>query len=212
MLIFVFLFWLCVNLYMVLGTKKYVFSSASAVPERYTAIVLGARVYQNGMVSHVFRDRIDGGVSLLTAGTVQKVLVSGDHGKKSYDEVNAALHYISLMYALDENLIFLDHAGFSTYETMYRARDVFCVHDAVIVTQRFHAYRAVYIARHLGLDVVAYVPPAKNAFSLRTRCSWQVRESFARVKAFLSVAFRAKPRFLGERIPITGDATPTRDE
>ena len=115
------------------------------------------------------------------------------------------------MHGTDEGIVFLDHAGFSTYETAYRARDVFCVRDAVIVTQKFHTYRAVYIARKLGLDAVALEAPELFSYADRTRASWAVRETLARVKAFINVARHAKPTYLGEQIPITGDPAASRD-
>ncbi|MBQ3670345.1 MAG: YdcF family protein [Treponema sp.] len=200
-----------INVYIVLYSRHYIYTEQKSVPKRYTAIVPGARAYPNNVISFVFRDRIAGGMELLTAGTVQKVLVSGDHGRKNYDEVNSALSYIRQMYATDDSLVFLDHAGFSTYETMYRARDVFCVKEAVIVTQPFHMARSVFIARKLGLDAVGYIPEEKNPFSRRTKQYWQLRESLARVKAFFSVTFHKKPTYLGSEIPISGDGRATRD-
>ena len=116
------LFVLGVNLFMVLGTRKYIYRDAAAVPDRYAAVVLGAKVYGVRTVSHVFRDRIEGGLDLLDNGTVQRVIISGDHGKQYYDEVNAARLYVSQLHPVDESLVFYDHAGFSTYDTMYRAR------------------------------------------------------------------------------------------
>jgi SanA protein len=205
-----FCFVVLVNVCMIFSTRQFVYTKVEEVPEKYTAIVLGAAVYKNRSVSYVFRDRIEGGMELLKAGKVQKVLISGDHGQKTYDELNAALSYINVMHHFDENDIFLDHAGFSTYDTMYRAREVFCVNDCAVVTQKFHIYRSIYIARKLGIDAVGFIPEEKNPFGRRVKLSWEIRESLARVKAFFSVTFRAKPRFLGEKIPITGDGSSTR--
>ncbi len=206
------LFVLFANAYIVLSVCPYIFENLEAVPRRYAAIVMGARAYSDGSVSFVFRDRIAGGVELLEDGTVQKILVSGDHGRKNYDEVNAALSYIKKMHGTDESLVFLDHAGFSTYDTMYRARSVFCVDDAVIVTQAFHIYRSVFIARKLGMNAVGFIPEEKNPFRKSLKLHWEARESLARVKDFFSVLFHAKPTFLGEQIPITGDGRETHDK
>ena len=118
-------------------------------------IVPGAKVYKN-TVSHVVRDRIEAAVNCLKNKKAERVLISGDHGRKGYDEVNRMRIFMQDVYGTDENLIFMDHAGFSTYETMYRAREIFCIEDAVVVTQAFHTARAVYIGRKLGLDVIAY--------------------------------------------------------
>ncbi|WP_191018144.1 SanA/YdcF family protein [Treponema zioleckii] len=207
----IFLMVLAINVYMIQSTKKYIFNDISKVPERYTVIVPGAMVYKNNVVSHVFRDRIEAGVGLLQTGNVSKILISGDHGRKDYDEVNAAKSYIKTMHNLDLEKIFLDHAGFNTYSTMYRARDVFCVQDAVITTQKFHIYRSVYIARALGIDAVGYISPEITRFRKSLRLNWELRESLARVKAFFSVCLHAKPKYLGNQIPITGSGALTWD-
>ncbi len=198
-----------INIYMVSSVKDYIYTQPDAVPEKYTAIVPGAAVVGNKSVSFVLRDRIEGAMDLINSGKCKKFLVSGDHGTKEYDEVNASRKYVLTMHNVKESIIFMDHAGFSTYETMYRARDVFLVKDCCIVTQKFHVYRAVYIARKLGLDAVGYVAPEINKFGKRLHLSWAARESLARVKAFFDVMFNVKPTYLGDEIPITGDGHAT---
>ena len=120
-------------------------------------------------------------------------------------------NYIKLMHHIDDQDIFLDHAGFSTYETMYRARDVFLMDDVIVVSQEFHLPRAIYIARKLGLNAVGYVASEISPFSKKTHISWNIRESLARVKSFFLVAFNAKPTYLGEAIPISGDGRASWD-
>ncbi len=198
-----------INLYVIQYSKKYIFTNIEDVPVKYTAIVPGAAVIGNRSVSFVLRDRIEGAMDLINNHTCTKFLVSGDHGTKEYDEVNASRKYVLQMHNVNENIIFMDHAGFSTYETMYRARDVFCVNDCCIVTQKFHVYRSVYIARKLGLNAVGYVAPELYKFSKKTHLSWNVREYFARIKAFFDVLFNVKPTYLGEQILITGDGHET---
>lgn len=205
----VFIFVLIINLYIYNYSKDYVFSDIEAVPQKYTAIVPGASVYGDKWVSNVLRDRIEGAVDLIELEKAEKFLVSGDHGTKEYDEVNASRKYVQRMHDLKESQIFMDHAGFSTYETMYRARDVFCVTDCCIVTQKFHVYRSVYIARKLGLDAVGYIAPEITPFSKRLHLSWECREVLARVKAWFSVLFNVKPTYLGPQIPVTGDGRET---
>ena len=107
-----------------------------------------------------------------------------------------------------EEDIFLDHAGFSTWDSMYRARDVFEVKDLLIVTQKFHISRAVCMARSLGMDAVGYAIDQKR-FSGPSLRFWRFREYFARVKAFFSIVFKPKPRYLGDKIPISGDGQVT---
>lgn len=115
------------------------------------------------------------------------------------------------MHHIDDQDIFLDHAGFSTYESMYRARDVFLMNDVIVVSQEFHLPRAIYIARKLGLNAVGYVAPEISPFSKKTHISWNIREFLARVKSFFLVAFNAKPTYLGEAIPISGDGRASWD-
>ena len=199
-----------INIYMLSYSKPYIYKNISALPEKYVVIVPGAKVYKN-TVSHVVRDRIEAAVNCLKNKKAERVLISGDHGRKGYDEVNRMRIFMQDIYGTDENLIFMDHAGFSTYETMYRAREIFCVEDAVVVTQAFHTARAVYIGRKLGLDVIAYEAPEVLRYSRETRISWEIREALARVKTFFLVMFNVKPTFLGKKIPITGNAKDTWD-
>lgn len=198
------IFCVIVNIYEVQSTKEFVYSNPAALPRKYTVLIPGAKVYTNS-VSHVVNDRIKAAVSLVEGGKCQVYLVSGDHGTKSYDEVNVIKKYMENNYDADESKIFLDHAGFSTYETMYRARDIFRVEGAIIVTQKKFAPRAAYIARKLGLDAVVYEAPEVYPYARNTKLSWEAREFLARVKAFFDVTFHAKPKYLGDQIPITGD-------
>ena len=146
-------------------SKPYIYKNISALPKKYVVIIPGAKVYKN-TVSHVVRDRIEAAVNCLSNQKAERVLISGDHRRKSYDEVNRMRIFMQDIYGTDENLIFMDHAGFSTYETMYRTREIFCVKDAVVVTQAFHTARAVYIGRKLGLDVIAYEAPEVLRYKL----------------------------------------------
>ncbi|MCF0241077.1 MAG: YdcF family protein [Treponema sp.] len=200
-----------INVYMISFSKPYIYNSISELPEKYVVIIPGAKVYENN-VSFVVRDRIDVGLNVVKEGKADKILVSGDHGRKKYDEVNEMKAFMLKNYSIDKNIVFLDHAGFSTYETMYRARDVFCVESCVIVTQRFHCARAVYIGRKLGMDVVALEAPAITPYRKHIKINWEVREFLARIKNFFLVIFKAKPTYLGDIIPITGDPKLTWDK
>lgn len=176
-------------------------------PQAKVAIVLGALVYQNGTPSSMVADRLDTAIQLYKLGKVQKLLISGDHGTTTYDEVNAMLKYCVDRGVPDED-VFTDHAGFDTYDTMYRARDVFKVTDCLVVTQGFHMPRAIYTARHLGLDATGVVADIQTYQS-----EWKssLREWPARVKAIwqLSVT-HPEPKYLGPAIPIDGDGRATR--
>lgn len=200
-----------INIYVIKESSPYIYTDAEDVPEMYTVIVPGASVYGNRTVSFVLRDRLEGAMTLIQSEKCVKFLVSGDHGTKEYDEVNASRKYIYTRYEFPEEYFFMDHAGFSTYETMYRARDVFCVEDCCIVTQAFHIYRSVYIARKLGLNAVGLIAPEMNHYKLNAQIRWQIREYFARVKAFFDVLLNVKPTYLGEKIPVTGDSLKSWD-
>jgi SanA protein len=194
---------------MVLSTRKFVYRDMEALPPKTAVLVLGSRILRDGP-SPVLRDRIDAGILILESGKGAKLLLSGDHGQANYDEVNVMRRYVLNNSPVYEEDIFMDHAGFSTYDSMYRARDVFEVTDLVIVTQKFHINRAVYIARALGLDAVGLALD-EDRFGARNLRLWRSREYLARIKAFFAVQSGAKPRYLGKKIPITGDGRASWD-
>ncbi len=195
------------NLVIPLSARGHIVRSPEEAPAAPVAIVLGARVYSSGAPSAMLADRLETAVQLYRSGKVQKLLLSGDHGQTTYDEVNAMLAYVRERGVADEDA-FTDHAGFSTYETMYRARDVFQVESALIVTQEFHLPRAVYTARSLGLDAVG-VTADLRPYAEEDRLL--VRDWLARVKAFVQLhVTKPEPRYLGPVIPIDGDGRATR--
>ena len=170
-------------------------------------IVLGCRV--NGDTpSPMLSDRLTRGVELYDMGAAPKLLMSGDHGRTNYDEVNAMKQF-----AIDRGVpsedVFMDHAGFSTYETMYRAKEVFAAKRVLIVTQSYHLYRSVYIAEKLGLE--AYGVSSDLQTYVR-QDYYDFREMLARDKDFVKVIFKPKPTYLGEVIPISGSGDLTNDK
>jgi SanA protein len=170
------------------------------------ALVLGARVYADGTVSPVLEDRLATGLRLYREGKVSRLLVSGDHGKHGYDEVNAMRAWLEARGVPPEH-VFLDHAGFDTYSSMIRARDVFGARRVVVVTQRFHLPRALYIARELGLE--ADGEPA-DLRVYRGVVYSEVREVASRTRALLDVTTHRVPRHMGAPIPLAGDGRATR--
>lgn len=175
---------------------------ASSLHPAYTGLVLGARVSPGGTPSWVLAARLDSAIELYRLGKVRRLLLSGDHGQRNYDEVNNMKRYL-LKRGIPERDVFLDHAGFDTYNSIVRARDIFRVSDVIIVTQGFHLRRAVYIARKSGLNVQGYIAPMPD---LRARRLHAIRESLANVKAVAEVLVNRKPHFGGPPIPITGDS------
>ncbi|MFD0698642.1 vancomycin high temperature exclusion protein [Paenibacillus sp. GCM10027628] len=190
-----------------IGAKYMV--SAEQAPRADAILVLGAYVQPDGTPSTMLHDRLQVALDLYRSQTSDKVLVSGDHGQKDYDEVNAMRMFMEKHDVEPANL-FLDHAGFSTYESLYRARDIFKVHKVVIVTQEYHLKRAVYIARQMGLEAYGV---AADLQTYRGMPRFAAREIAARNKDFMLVhVFKPKPTYLGDEIPISGDGRLTRDQ
>ena len=199
---------LIINIAMVIGTNKYVYNDVNKIPFRATVMVLGAQTHGRN-ISPILRDRVNGCISMVRSEKGKKLLLSGDHGELYYDEVNAMrLHVLTYAQDIPHEDIFMDHAGFSTWDSMNRARDVFEVKDLIVVTQKFHINRAVYMARSLGINAVGFAVN-EDKFQGTTLRAWQTREFFARIKALYSVIFRVKPRYLGDKIPISGDGRET---
>lgn len=196
-----------INFHVLKFSDQYILS-LEEVPKSQAALVLGALVHRSGRVSHILADRLDVGVELYEADKVQKLLLSGDNGQKNYDEVNPMRKYASSKEVAVED-IFMDHAGFNTYQSLYRARDVFEAEKIIIVTQKYHLSRAVYIARKLGLD--AYGVPSDKHYYPKMKI-YKMRESLARCKDYVLVNFlKPKPTYLGEVIDLTGDGRKTND-
>lgn len=183
------------------GTAKYLYTNVSDIPKTEVALVLGASVAR-GQPSPILEERAHAAVQLYNERRVGKVLVTGDSGSLSHDEVTPVRKYL-----IDAGIpaadIFLDHAGFDTYSSMYRARDVFGASSVTVVTQDFHLPRAVFIARMLGLE--AYGLHARGGGSRDD----YVREVPASLKALYDLASQRQPKYLGEAIPLTGDGSKT---
>ena len=162
-------------------------------------------MYGNGKPTKILQDRLDRGIELYKAGAAPKLLLSGDNGKANYDEVKVMRNYC-LEHGVSAEDIFLDHAGFSTYESMYRARAVFGVNSAVIVTQHYHEGRSLYTARRLGIEAVGVSAVEKDYPGDERRA---VREFLSREKAFVQCLLKTKPTFLGDKIDIKGDGRVT---
>lgn len=189
-------------------SEKYIYDGAN-VPAADAVLILGAYVLPDGTLSDMLRDRVTVGYGLYEQGKVPKILVSGDHGRNDYDEVNSMKGYLKAKGVAGQD-VFMDHAGFSTYESMYRARDIFQVKKVIIVTQRYHLLRAVYIARELGLEAYGVASDLHDYGPVMT--GYEVREMAARNKDFWQTIFKPRPTFLGETIPVFGDGSATDDK
>lgn len=169
-------------------------------------LVLGAGVWGEAP-SPMLRDRLNQGIALYEAQASDRLLMSGDHGQADYDEVNV-MKQVAVDAGIPSSHVFMDHAGFSTYESLIRARDVFEVQRVIIVSQKEHLYRALMIAQSLGLQAIGV---AAEDIPYGGQWARTVRETLARVKDFLMVPFEPQPTYLGPRIPISGDGDQTND-
>jgi len=170
-------------------------------------IVLGAGIWGD-KPSPMLEDRLLEAIKLYNNKVSPKIIMSGDHGRKEYDEVN-----IMKSFAIENGIpsedIFMDHAGFSTYESLYRAKEVFEAKKVVIVTQKYHLYRALYIANQLDIEAYGVNSDPRRYVGEAYR---ELREILARNKDFFSCIIKPKPKYLGEAIPVSGSGDLTNDK
>ena len=201
----------------VFGIDAYVLHSTSAqmlTPQEAALLedvdcilVLGCKVHSDGAPSAMLEDRLRRGVELFHAGAAPKLLMSGDHGTMTYNEVQSMKQY-AIDHKIPSSDIFMDHAGFSTYESIYRARDIFQAKKIIIVTQEYHLHRALYIAAALGIEAYG-VDADYRSYSGQT--ARDIREILARNKDFFTSIFQPEPTYLGEAIPIWSNGDLTND-
>ena len=202
---------LSVNAYMISSTKDKIITAeeSAELADVDCILVLGAGV-DGTTLSHMLEDRVKTGINLYELGSAPKILMSGDHGRDDYDEVNAMKNYAKEQGVPSED-IFMDHAGFSTYESMYRARDVFQAEKIIIISQEYHLHRAIYIAEYLGLEAYG-VDSQLRPYAADTNIYNTIREFLARNKEFIYVRLNPEPTYLGEVIPISGNGDETNDK
>lgn len=193
-----------INLYVVNKASGHILAPEALEGEKADCIlVLGALVWEDGRPSQVLMDRLDTAIALYNAGVSDRLLMSGDHGSVDYDEVGSMKQY-AMEQGVPEEAIFMDHAGFSTYESMYRAQAIFEVKTCVAVTQSYHLYRAVYLGNSLGIETRGV---SADRRTYKRQLWYDVREALARVKDVVFVIFKPEPTYLGEAIPISGDSS-----
>ncbi len=201
---------LLLNLYIKASVTSNILSldEAMAVDGVDCILVLGAGVWSDNRPSPMLEDRLQFGVKLYQNGTSSRLLMSGDHGRKNYDEVNVMKQY-AMAEGIPSTHIFMDHAGFSTYESLYRARDIFEADKVVIVTQKYHLYRALYIADRLGIEAYGVASDPRIYANQNNR---ELREVLARVKDYFYCLVQPKPTYLGDAIPVSGNGDITNDD
>ncbi len=152
-------------------------------------------------------DRLKRGIELYEQGSAPKIIMSGDHGRKGYDEVNT-MKQVAIYEGVPSSDVFMDHAGFSTYESLYRAKEIFEADKLIIVTQKYHLYRALYIAEKLGIEAYGVDSDYHTYWGQSSR---EAREVLARCKDFVKTMFKPEPTYLGEVITVSGDGDITND-
>ena len=167
------------------------------------AIVLGAGISGPETPTMMLKDRLDLAIWLYDKGLVPKLLLTGDNGQVQHNEIHVMLKYC-LDAGVPKEKIFCDHAGFSTYESMYRADYIFGVKRAVVVTQYYHLFRALWLADGFGIEALGAASDQQQPYPYQD--ARNKREILARVKDFFTTIFKPRPKYLGEEIPITGES------
>ena len=189
------------NAYVFVGTDGEITSDVAEAPQAQTAIVPGALVNPDGTMSTMLADRVRGALELWRASKVERILVSGDHRRWAYDEPGT-MRKALVRAGVPPRAVFEDHAGFDTWATMVRAREIFGVDSAIIVTQGFHMARALYLADAAGLDASGLTSDFHPYGVQGTKSG--VREVLSRVKAVADTALET-PAVGGPPMPIEGD-------
>ncbi|MEY8368288.1 ElyC/SanA/YdcF family protein [Anaerovoracaceae bacterium 42-11] len=171
-------------------------------------LVLGAGIKDDETPTPMLKDRLDLGIMLYEHGVAPKLLLSGDNGTESHNEIHVMLNYVKKA-GVPEADIFCDHAGFSTYDSMYRAKDIFSAQTIIVVTQTYHEYRALYIGDELGLDVYG---AASDQLTYAGQPMREIREVMARVKDYFKVMGKPESVLGGEVIPISGSGVISHGE
>jgi len=198
-----------INTYVKASTKNQIIrnNDYSNLQDIDCIIVLGAGVWGENP-STMLEDRLLEGIKLYENDVASKIIMTGDHGREEYDEVN-----VMKKFAMDKGVpsgdVFMDHAGFSTYESLYRAKEIFEADKVVIVTQEYHLYRALHIANELGIEAYGVASDPRQYVGAAYR---EIREILARNKDFAQCIIKPEPTYLGEVIPVFGNGNVTNDK
>ena len=200
---------LTINFYVILSTKNQIINKENItdLKDIDCILILGAGVWNNEP-SPMLEDRLLKGIELYENNISPKIIMSGDHREENYDEVNTMKRYAIKKEIPSEN-IFMDHAGLSTYDSIYRAKEIFQAKKIIIVTQEYHLYRALYIANSLDLEAYG-VSTDKKIYN--NQIKKEIRELLARNKDFVKSILKPEPTYLGKSIPVNGNGDITNDK
>lgn len=174
--------------------------TVDSVPAKRIAIIFGAGLYRDGSPTPILRDRVETGARLYLSGKVEKLLMSGDNRFLNYNEPEAMRQY-AISLGVPNDAITLDYAGRRTYDTCYRAKAIFGVESALLVTQKFHMPRALFLCNALGLDALGVEANNKN-YRNSSLVIWNIREQFATFNAFIDIFVDKPTPVLGKPEPI----------
>jgi SanA protein len=194
------LFTLYCNLQVRYKTQPYLFRAAADIPHNKAGLLLGtSKNLSNGLPNQYFYNRIDAAVELYRAGKIERLIISGDNSTRYYNEPQDMKDAL-MAKGIPGNVIYLDYAGFRTLDSVIRCKEIFGQNQITVISQRFHNARAVFIARHQGIDAVGYnAKDVNKAAGFKTNA----REVLARVKLFIDLfVIDQQPKFLGEKIEI----------
>ena len=200
---------LSINFYVVNKTKSKIVTEKQAreLENVDCILVLGAGIWGD-KPSPMLEDRLLQGITLYNNQTSSKIIMSGDHGKEEYDEVNVMKDF-AIEKGVKSEDIFMDHAGFSTYDSVYRAKEIFKAQKIIIVTQKYHLHRALYVAEKLGIEAYGV---ASDPREYRGQAVRELREVLARDKDFFKCIIKPEPTYLGDTIPVSGNGDATNDK
>lgn len=182
------------------AAKGKTFSDAERVPHNHVGLLLGTGKYFGNILNPYYTYRIQAATELMKAGKIDYIVISGDNSRKDYSEPE--MMRTDLMAAgIDSARIYLDHAGFRTFDSMIRLREIFSQNSAIVISQKFHNQRALFIAGREGINAVGF-----NARDVSGSVGllMELREKLARVKAFMDYLFNTQPKFLGPKVEIPG--------
>ena len=200
---------LLINLAVKRTTKNQIITEGTAknLEDIDCILVLGAGIWGD-KPSPMLEDRLLQAISLYKNNVASKIIMSGDHGQDEYDEVNIMKSF-AIEHGIPSEAIFMDHAGFSSYESVYRAKEIFQAKKIVIVTQEYHLYRSIYIANQLGVEAYGVGSDPRQYVGAVYR---EAREILARNKDFIKCIFKPEPTYLGDTIPVSGNGDITNDK
>jgi SanA protein len=188
-----------INLYVKSVTKSLIYTSKNELPKTNVGIIFGAGINGNNP-SKYLKDRLDAGIELFHSKKINKILLSGDNGSNAHDELTVMKTYC-FEKGVDTTKIYIDYAGFDSYSTMYRAKNIFKIDKAILITQEYHLNRAIYIGNNLGIESIGF---SANEGEYRNYNYVRFREYFSICKSIIDVIRKREPHFLGTEVDING--------